>query len=220
MSACLSSFWLKLIAVVAMVIDHVGMLLFSDSMLFRVIGRMSFPIFCFLIVEGFYHTSDVKKYMARLAIFAVLSEVPFNLLVSGNITDIRYQNVYFTLLIGLVTIYFINSTCNYMLKSIILVAGAVTATILFTDYSFYGVILIYVFYNLREKRVLACLIMGCMSFLVSTIQGAAILSTIPILLYNGKKGPKCTSGKWWKYAFYSFYPIHLMVLYVIACGIG
>ena len=60
----LSSFWLKIIAVVTMVVDHVGMLLFPGNIMFRVVGRVSFPLFCFLIVEGFYHTKDIKKYLA------------------------------------------------------------------------------------------------------------------------------------------------------------
>lgn len=212
----LSSFWLKIIAVVTMVVDHVGMLLFPGNIMFRVVGRVSFPLFCFLIVEGFYHTKDIKKYLARLGTFAILSEVPFNLLVSGSITDIRHQNVYFTLFIGLLTIYALNNTINYMMKSFILMAGVLISVIFLTDYSFYGIILIYVFYIMREKRVMACFVMGGMSFLVSTIQGAAVMAVIPILLYSGKKGPECMNRNVWKYMFYAFYPIHLMVLYIIA----
>ncbi len=216
MPACLRGFELKLIAVVAMIVDHIGMLMFQENMIFRIVGRISFPIFCFLIVEGFYHTKDVKRYVKRLALFAVLSEVPFDLLVSGKFIDIRYQNVFFTLFIGLLTIYAINSTINYMLKSAILAAGILVAMVLMTDYSFYGVILVYLFYNFREKRLFACILMGVASFLISTVQAAAILAAVPILMYNGQKGPKFADGKVWKYSFYAIYPIHMIILVMIA----
>lgn len=215
MTIGLSSFQLKMIAIVSMVIDHVGMVMFPEEVAFRVIGRMAFPIYCFLIVEGFYHTSNVKKYIARLAIFALISEIPFNILVSGTIFNIEYQNVFFTLVIGLFTIYGINNTMNQMLKSLILVTGVMVAIALMTDYSFYGIILIYVFFNMREKRLLACIFMAVMSFVVSPIQGAATLAVIPIMLYNGEKGPRFMDKKMWKYMFYAFYPIHMMLLYVI-----
>lgn len=216
MAIGLNSFQLKLIAIVTMVIDHVGMLMFPEEMIFRAIGRVAFPIYCFLIVEGFYHTSDIKKYITRLSVFALISEIPFNILVSHSIFSIEYQNVFFTLLIGLLTIYGINNTINPLLKSFVLVAGAAIATVIMADYSFYGVVLIYVFFNMREKRAYACLFMAAMSFLVSTIQGAAALAAIPIMLYDGEKGPAFTDNKMWKYAFYAFYPIHMIVLYVVA----
>lgn len=214
MAVGLSSFHLKLIAVVTMLIDHVGMLMFPTEMAFRVIGRISFPIYCFLIVEGFYHTSDIKRYIKRLAVFAVISEIPFNYMISGTLVDLKHQNVFFTLLIGLLTIYFINRTINEFYKSLILVAGAVLAVLLMTDYSAYGVVLIYVFYRMRDKRVLSCGIMAVMSFLVSMIQGAAALAVVPIYLYNGRKGPAFADNKPWKYAFYIIYPVHMIVLCV------
>ncbi|MBQ2744274.1 MAG: hypothetical protein IJF37_01455 [Lachnospiraceae bacterium] len=220
MTIGLSSFQLKMIAIISMVIDHVGMLMFPEEMAFRVIGRMSFPIYCFLIVEGFYHTSNVKNYIKRLAVFALISEIPFNILVSGNLLDVEHQNVFFTLLIGLLTVYAINNTINPMLKSLILVAGAMAAIALMTDYSFYGIILIYVFFNMREKRLFACIFMAVMSFIVSPIQGSATMAVIPIMLYNGEKGPGFMDKKVWKYTFYAFYPVHMMALYVIGCFIS
>jgi len=220
MFPCISGFWLKIIAIITMTIDHVGAVLFPKDMIFRVIGRMAFPIFCFLIVEGFFHTKDVKKYVIRLGIFALLSEIPFNLLVSGSIFDIKHQNVYFTLLIGLVVIYAINKSTNQLQSSVILVAGMAISMVLMTDYSFYGVLLIYVFYTMYEKRAKACITMGAMSFFMGIIQGAAILSALPILMYNGKKGPAFANKKAWKYMFYVFYPVHMIVICVIAWRLG
>ena len=221
MFPCISGFWLKIIAIITMTIDHVGAVLFPKDMIFRVIGRMAFPIFCFLIVEGFFHTKDVKKYMIRLGIFALLSEIPFNLLVSGSIFDIKHQNVYFTLLIGLVVIYAMNKCANQQLQSsVILFAGMAVSIVLKTDYSFYGVLLIYVFYIMYENRVKACIAMGAISAFWSIIQTAAIFSALPILMYNGKKGPAFADKKAWKYMFYVFYPVHMIVICVIAWRLG
>ncbi len=220
MISCISGFWLKVIAIITMSIDHVGAVLFPEEILFRVIGRIAFPIFCFLIVEGFFHTKDVKKYMIRLGIFALLSEIPFNLLVSGSIFDIKHQNVYFTLLIGLVVIYVINKSTNQLQSSVMLVAGMAISMVFMTDYSFYGVLLIYVFYIMYEKRAKACITMGIMSFVMSIIQGAATFSALPILMYNGKKGPAFANRKVWKYMFYVFYPVHMIVICVIAWKLG
>lgn len=220
MFSCISGFWLKIIAIITMTIDHVGAVLFPKDMIFRVIGRMAFPIFCFLIVEGFFHTKDVKKYMIRLGIFALLSEIPFNLLVSGKIFDIKHQNVYFTLLIGLAVIYAINRSANSLQSSISLALGMFVSIVFMTDYSFYGVLLIYVFYVMYEKRGKACITMGIMSFFMGIIQGAATLSTLPILMYNGKKGPAFANKKAWKYMFYVFYPMHMIVICVIAWKLG
>ncbi|WP_461817744.1 TraX family protein, partial [Faecalimonas sp.] len=101
----INSFQLKIIAIIAMIIDHIGLFFFPEHILFRIIGRISFPIFAFLIVEGFYHTRDIWKYMFRLGVFAVLSEIPFDLLTTGKVFDLRHQNVFFTLLIGVILMY-------------------------------------------------------------------------------------------------------------------
>ena len=106
-SFSLSGFDLKIIAVITMIIDHAGAFLFPQAKILRIIGRISFPIFAFLICEGYEHTKDVKKYMLRLLLFAVISEPFFDLAMSGTIFSLNNgQNVIFTLLIGVVTIYF------------------------------------------------------------------------------------------------------------------
>ena len=83
----LNSFQLKCIAVITMIIDHTGAVLFPGELMFRYIGRISFPIFCFLLTEGFFHTKDVRKYMLRLGIFAVVSEIPYDLAFRGTVLD-------------------------------------------------------------------------------------------------------------------------------------
>ena len=205
----LSSFYLKIIAVVTMLVDHIGMVFFSGEVAWRIVGRISFPIYCFLLVEGFYHTSNIKKYIRRLLIFAAVSEIPFDMIISGKVVDFAHQNVMFTLLIGLITIYGIQVTWNPMVKSAILVAGALISVIMFTDYSAYGVVLIYMFYNYRDRRVVTYVALVAMSFAMNNIQGAASLAVIPLLLYNGSKGPKIGDSKICKYGFYLIYPLHM-----------
>ena len=96
---------LKLIAVITMLVDHVGAGLFPEIIWMRMVGRLAFPIFAFLLCEGFAHTRDIRRYAVRLGAFALISEVPFNLLHSYRLFDLNAQNVFFTLLIGLLTLY-------------------------------------------------------------------------------------------------------------------
>lgn len=213
--AVLDGFYLKLIAVLTMVIDHIGLSLFPGEMAWRIIGRLSFPIYCFLIVEGFYHTRDIKKYITRLAIFAFISEVPFDLLVNKAIIDITSQNVFFTLLIGLLTIYGMNMTINEFKKSCILVIGMLVSIVLFTDYTCYGVILIYLFYHMRDNRLVACIIAALMGMVMGRIQMYAGIAMIPIMLYSGRKGPDIADNAVVKYGFYIIYPVHLLLLWLL-----
>ncbi len=106
----LSTFWLKIIAIITMTIDHTAVCLETPYYtLMRGIGRIAFPIFCYLIVEGFFYTRCLWKYILRLFVFALISQIPFNLMLykSPCYTG-GYLNVYFTLLIGLITIYLVN----------------------------------------------------------------------------------------------------------------
>ncbi len=127
---------IKIIAVVTMLIDHIGAavmarqlmaeglgniaanndvaevmnwlmehaLLYYGYMGIRMIGRLGFPIFCFLLVEGFQKTKNVRKYVLRMGLFALISEIPFNLAFTGKVLEFGYQNVYFTLFLGLFTL--------------------------------------------------------------------------------------------------------------------
>ena len=96
-----------MIAMLSMLADHIGAVLFPEQILFRVIGRLAFPIFAYTLVEGFFYTHDIKKYMCRIGILALLSEIPFDLTVSGKILEFGHQNIFFTLFIGLVMMYFL-----------------------------------------------------------------------------------------------------------------
>lgn len=216
---------LKLIAVISMMIDHTGATVLRTLMRHPVIlgsgqgqfwqqiyqysrdiGRIAFPIFCFLIVEGFLHTHDPKKYAGRLFLFALISEIPFDIALKGSWFYPGKQNVYFTLLFGLLVLMGLSRFRFHPWSSIpIIAAGMCAAQLLHTDYSYKGVFLIVVLYILRDTRLYQC------------IGGAAAVSWelpapiafLPVWLYNGKRGIRL------KYFFYWFYPVHLMVLYVI-----
>ncbi len=217
----LSGSTLKVIAIVTMLIDHIGagileqLPYFSDTdttlywtdRILRSIGRISFPIFCFLLVEGFLHTSNVKKYAFRLFLFALISEIPFDLAFQREIFYPAYQNVFFTLLIGLITLIAMKHfEYNKILKIIPMFVGILVAQILSTDYAGFGVVfivLLYVFHDNIKIRNLVCSIAIFWEL-------TAPIAFIPITLYNGERGFKM------KYFFYVFYPAHLLLLYAIS----
>ncbi len=236
--AYVNGFWLKLFAVVTMLTDHVGAILFPQTMWFRYIGRIAFPIFCFLLIEGFLNTRNVRRYEFRLLLFALISEIPFDLAFNRCTLEFGYQNVFFTLLIGLVMLDVIRSVrekympqmYGYVLELGIVIGFAFAAFLLRTDYSAGGVLIIYCFYRFRELHVLkyALLAILCFAFF-GLIEMPALLAVIPLLLYNGRRGFRHGVGFYdstkrrhaWsyqvaRYAFYAFYPAHLLVLFFIS----
>lgn len=206
----LDSFALKCIALLTMLIDHVGAILYPDIMILRIIGRISFPIYAFLVAEGFFHTKNVKKYMQRLLVFAIVSEIPFDLALTGKILEFGHQNVFFTLFagLGLLELY---SRQTSMAERIICILVITTCGDLFrSDYGAWGILMIFCFYAFREKRWLKLALVSAINvFAFGWIQSYAVFACIPIALYNGKKG----AGM--KYVFYSIYPLHLLLLYMI-----
>ena len=216
----MSTFALKIIAVVTMLIDHAAVVFIpSNTMLYlicRIIGRLAFPIFAFLLVEGFFHTRNIKKYLARLGVFALISEVPFDLASYNKYMHWDHQNIFFTLFLGLMAIYLINFVeKKYVAKpvfvnianALITVVFCFTAALIKADYRAIGILLIVAFYLFRGNKPL--LIISMIIISGSLIQAFYTLSLIPIFLYNGKKGRNI------KYFFYVFYPAHLLILYLI-----
>lgn len=201
---------LKWIAAVTMLIDHIGVVLYPQIPLLRIIGRISFPIFAFLIVEGFHYTHDVRKYMMRILIFAFVSEVPFDLALYGKCFDLRHQNVLFTFFLALILLEYASKSRDTMTEAMVFIATMVLAYILRTDYSYFGILLIYFYavssaYKEQWKRVFPILL----NLLIKGIQRWGILAAVPLYFYSGKEGRKM------KYFFYIFYPGHLLVLYII-----
>lgn len=217
---------LKLIAMITMLIDHTAVILLSDRewattsfevvgislsvySILRRIGRLAFPIFCFLIVEGFIHTKDRRKYGLSLALFAVISEIPFNLMVSGQWACIDKQNVFFTLLLGVVLLCILEYVHPPYKQAACLIALCIAAYILHADYGLRGVLLIGMLYVLRGQTILQTL------FAYPMLSGgvAAWCAFVPINMYNGKRG--FIQGKPLKYAFYLFYPLHILLLLIV-----
>lgn len=207
----LNSFQLKCIAIMTMVIDHTGAVLFPEIWLFRYIGRIAFPIFVFLLVEGFFHTRDIRKYMFRLGVFAVLSEIPYDLAFRGEILEFQHQNVFFTLFIGVVMMYALEKNGEWPVKAVEVLLAMWAATFLCSDYRFKGILLIAVYYFLR-KRKWEKLVLGAGWNLLWNwkVQGYGVVASVFIAMYNGEKGRSL------KYFFYLFYPLHLLVLYGIS----
>lgn len=194
-----------------MLIDHVGAILYPGEHLFRYVGRLAFPIFCFLLVEGFIHTRNVWKYMGRLGLFALLSEIPYDLAFHKSFWAPEKQNVFFTLCIGLGMLCILNKERESVVKAGVVILAMWAAELLRTDYGFLGVLLIEIFWLARKHRLAGGILAAGWNFLwQNPLQYAGALAVIPIAAYNGKKGRSM------KYFFYLFYPTHLLILYLIA----
>lgn len=211
---------LKVMAIVSMLIDHAALILLSGTewarepiigtitlyYILRRIGRLAFPLFCFLLVEGYVHTKSKWKYGLSLAAFALISEVPFDLMVNKVYFDLDKQNIYFTLLLGFLLLCTIEKIQNVPIKILCLAGIYFVSSTGNIDYGVSGVLLIGLLYVLREKRVLKALF----SFPLLSGGYYALCAFIPIGMYNGERG--FIRGKALKYAFYIFYPAHIMIL--------
>lgn len=235
----INSFTLHIIAMVLMLIDHLWASSILSQDIFAWLGRIAYPIFAFMIVEGYFHTSSYKKYIGRMFLWALITEIPFNLMYVSSPIYPFHQNVLWTFLIGLLAIRLIESI-RAKEKPILTILGFVVVAAvsyllgfaLFVDYFGYGVLMILVFYLFRSKKwwsmvaQAVCLfyinweMISGMSFPVEIFgreiyivqQGFACLALIPIWMYNGKQGPH---NKVIQYCFYAFYPVHMLLLYVL-----
>lgn len=212
---------LKVMACITMLIDHIGATIIPDMNL-RIIGRLAFPIYCFLLVEGIRHTRDVEKYAKRLAVGALLSELPFDLLFFGWFTW-EHQSVMVTLLLGVIAVAWGRKKKNYWLPFAVCFFAA---EFLNTDYGGWGVALICMFAITAEmpwRHILQlaglALVFWCMDSYVLSFDGLRIPiqffglpALIPIWLYSGRKLTHNRATQW---AFYLFYPVHLTVLLLL-----
>lgn len=210
--------FLKVVALITMLCDHIAVVLVPQSgspelyTALRVIGRIAFPIFCFMLSEGFMYTSDRKKYLIRLFIFAVISEIPFDLAASGKWFELADQNVMWTLLIGLIVLTGLEKySNNFALQMLCILGGSVAAFICRVDYSFYGILMIAVFYLCRENHYKMFIIIMFLLMVQGEAEAFGILSIPFIMAYDADKEEK----KLPKYFFYAFYPVHLLALYII-----
>lgn len=207
----LNTFVLKMIAIVTMLIDHVGVVLFPQYLILRFIGRMAFPIFAYTLVEGFIHTRDISKYMKRLGVMALVSEIPFDLVFYGVPFAFVHQNVFFTLFLGILMLDLFVKTPIKWRQFLWVLIIFLLGDFLRSDYGSMGLLIIFLFYYWRTSKVWKLAGMSLVNVcLMGGSQVYAVASALPIALHNGEQGPKC---KWF---FYGFYPVHLLILYVIS----
>ena len=225
----MSSFALHIIAMIFMLCDHMWATILDYEWL-TCIGRIAFPIFAFLITEGYIHTSNINKYIKRMVIFAIITEIPFNLMVSASPIYPFHQNVLWTFVISLLTLKYLNfdNTKNIFKSILIIILAIIIATITMCDYFGAGVMMVVGFYIFRKSKLLQLLMMIYVNMILIKgysypidiagytyyfpQQGFAILSLIFIWLYNGKQG---YHAKWFKIFCYAFYPLHMLILYIL-----
>jgi hypothetical protein len=224
---------LKYIALFTMTLDHIGVILFTpghfDYQILRAIGRIAFPIFAFVLVEGFLHTSNYKKYFIRMFLFALLSEIPFDLalyrinLWSDYKVLFSHQNIFFTLSAGFLSMYLIERF--YVSCPLLSVLGVAVALFLAQtfhfDYGGFGILVILLFYGYqRFYHWLPSLFGYAFALLPLLISGGStrffvLFSLLPLLFYSGQKGEFSFANRQLpggKYFFYVYYPAHLLCL--------
>lgn len=245
----ISADYLKWFALITMFIDHTGAVLLEGvflpasegsfhqilevtDTLMRAIGRLAFPVFAYFICQGFIHTRSVVKYAVRLFLFALLSEIPFDLAVFGKISN-AYSSVYVTLLVGLLGIWGIDYVKKYSkaLAVPVFLAAAAAAELLHSDYGYKGVILIVLFYLCKDKnKPEEKYLLPILGFLASYALMIPLYGYSALSVFNWAAAEACCllsyyllsqcngirKNKKGKYFFYAFYPLHLLFLY----GIG
>ena len=215
----MSLFVLKIIGLITMFLDHYQFMI-GGSEIFRIIGRVAFPIFAFTLSEGYVHTRNLKKYLLRIFCFAVGIQILFILFGYGGIV-----NIFFTLFFGLVAIYILNLKKDLVKEpfmkviKVILIAGILyLAQVLQLDYGAYGILLIMIFNAFRNdklKILMSFLALNMFNiffpnvFQIIDTQIFSLISLIFIFMYNGEKGKSI------RYFFYLFYPVHFFILGVI-----
>lgn len=219
----LSANILKWIAVISMTIDHMGAVLFPQQIWMRYVGRMAFILYAFLITEGYVHTHNLKRYLERLSLLALISEIPFDLLFHRTFFYWPSQNVFFTLVLGLMGIFLMEKAAgklpvNWVFLSLIPVAlMGIIAQIISCDYRYFGILIITVFYIFRKRPLAAFAGIGLIQAFMNTIQMFGLAAFLPIALYNGKKG---RGGKVLQWLFYFYYPLHMAAIYVAGILLG
>ena len=230
---------LHIIAMTLMLMDHLWATLLPAREWLTCAGRVAFPIFAFMAVEGYFHTRSFKKYILRMLLFAVLSEIPFDLMYGGTWFYPVHQNVLWTFLLGLLGVWLMEQvrkkgkTWMYLLVCVVVVpAGLVLGTLCMVDYYGVGVLTVFVFYFLHGRKwwcflgQLAALywlnveLLGGLMYPVQLFgmefelcqQGLALLALIPIWLYHGRQG---YHSKPFQYLCYAFYPVHMLLLVVV-----
>lgn len=236
----MTGFTLKIIACAAMFADHLAKALDMKGpalfILSHIAGRIAFPLFCFLLVEGFFYTRDVRRYFLGVLILGIVSEPVFDLVLHGSWFYTDAQNTCFTLALGLAMFASLDRIrewrpSDYRIDGALQIAAilifAIAAWLLRTDYGAQGIGALAAFYCGRAQEfgtrrhkpfptigwsfssyVAACVFLNLDGF----SEPAAFLCIPVLLLYNGRRGMKKPAAK---YAFYLFYPLHLLLIHAL-----
>ena len=233
---------LKWLAIITMLIDHATAVCLEPILLnttvsfdnyemlrmvsriytvLRCVGRFAFPVFCFLLVEGFYHTRNTANYMRNLVLFSLVSEIPFDLALYGKIWSWEHQNVFFTLAAGFGAIwiaeYFtfkslrdnLNEGLYRAFAAASVVVIALVAEFIHTDYGAAGVATIFVLYAMRNRPVISAVTAWIILGLTNVLEFYCFPFVGAVHFYNGERGRQN------KYFFYTFYPVHLLILAIL-----
>jgi hypothetical protein len=207
---------LRILALFLMLLDHMWATVIPGNNWMTYLGRIAFPIFAFQAAQGYLHTHDFKGYCKRLGLFALLSEIPFNLMIFSSPIFPFHQNVMLTLLLGLLACKAWDQRKWWKL-ALILLAGIIT----FPDYGVLGVASVLMFHVFRGKKLIQLILLIAINgfgyegqqLLLGgheiPVQAFAILAFLPISLYNGEKGK---GGKALQIGSYVFYPLHMLIL--------
>lgn len=223
----MTSFLLKIIGAITMLCDHIGSGLLGKFSFFNLIGRFAFPIFAFQSVLGYINTKNFNKHLIKLFIFACISQIPFILFLS-TFTNEFVLNIFFCFFLGLLTLFLYDKCKNKILGFLFVIISSIISELLHIDYGAFGILLIFAFYFFKDKKVLMIIsifILCFANYIPNIIQIPSLylhyltcafftsLSVVFILFYNKKEGPKA------KYFFYIFYPLHLLIIYIISSAL-
>lgn len=225
----MSTFQIRLIAIIAMVIDHIGLFFFPQFPILRIIGRLSFPLFAWLIANGARYTKNRERYLKRLFILACVSQLPFTLANNALGYSYWFFNVVFTLCLGLVVILTIQKTTDVRWHILMTVIACVVAYGINSDYGIVGVLSVvcfYIFFNSPRHLVISQTVVVSLAIIWDVFMRGnyheltainvhtfsefiSLIALVFIYLYNKKEGIKA------KYLFYIFYPVQYVVIYLL-----
>lgn len=235
----ISSAGLHILAMGLMLCDHLWATLLPAEEWLTCIGRIAFPVFAFMIVEGYFHTHNLRRYLLRIFVWALLTEIPFNLMYAGSMFYPYHQNVLWTFLISLLLIILIEKSKSRLhpvlaaLASVgIVILGFIFGFAAMVDYYGVGILTVFVFYFFRKRDwksllgqflclyILNVQLLGGYYYEVQILgfeielvqQGFALLALIPIWLYQGRQGIR---NKFFQYSCYAFYPAHMLILFIV-----
>ena len=235
----ISTATLHILAMALMLMDHLWATLLPAQEWLTCVGRLAFPIFAFMAVEGYFHTHDFKKYALRMLLFAVISEIPFDFMYGGTWFYPVHQNVIWTLLLGLFGINIMETARKkrkkwafILISVIVVIVGTALGTLCMLDYYGTGVLTIFIFYFFHGRKWWCLLgqlialywvnveLLGGLVYPIQLFgmefelcqQGLALLSLIPIWLYRGRQG---YHSKPFQYLCYAFYPVHMAIIVLV-----